>query len=161
MDERSHGSSIEEQITVRAAPQEVFAALVEADRLIRWFPTTAASQARLGGRYRFTWEFERERERDHAQEGAYRSFEPGRALAYSWRGDAGRETIVAFRLEAHGDSTTVTLTHAGWGADADAERIREHHVQGWRFFLGNLKTYLERGEDQRASVLGMRTASVV
>jgi hypothetical protein len=35
------------------------------------------------------------------------------------------------------------------------------HEEGWGFFLGNLKSYLERGEDQRAAALGMKTPAAV
>ena len=36
---------------------------------------------------------------------------------------------------------------------------RRTHEEGWAFFLGNLKTYLERGEDGRPAALGMQTAA--
>jgi hypothetical protein len=34
----------------------------------------------------------------------------------------------------------------------------ERHAQGWGFFLGNLKSFLEEGVDRRAEAMGMSVA---
>ena len=47
------------------------------------------------------------------------------------------------------------------GTGAEWDESLEMHRQGWSFFLDNLKAFLERGEDRRASAMGMRTPAAV
>lgn len=149
--------TIELTTTVDAPPEAVLQALTDAGELVRWFPSAAESDACTGGAYSYRFEFEADTSRNHTYAGEYREVSSGR-VAYSWQTQAG-PTEVAFRIAPSGDGTELRLVHSGWAAHDD-DTVEEFR-QGWGFFLGNLKTYLERGEDGRASQMGMKTAASV
>jgi uncharacterized protein YndB with AHSA1/START domain len=56
----------------------------------------------------------------------------------SWIG-----TTLMWSIRAGGDEVVVALDHAGWKGEAP-----EPVKQGWRHFLGSLKSYLETGTGQ-------------
>jgi uncharacterized protein YndB with AHSA1/START domain len=149
--------TIELSQIVDAPPETVHRALTDASELPRWFPSAAESDPRTGGAYSYRFEFENDAARNHTYAGEYREVSPER-VAYSWKTEAG-PTEVDFRISASDGGTEVRLVHSGWDAHSD-EGIEEFR-QGWGFFLGNLKSHLERGEDARASQMGMRTPAGV
>jgi uncharacterized protein YndB with AHSA1/START domain len=67
------------------------------------------------------------------------------------------ETTAEFVLKPGGSGTDVRLHHSGWVEEA--AESRQLHEQGWGFFLDNLERYLTGGDDQRAAVLQMKTAT--
>lgn len=152
--------TIEQTIGIEALPSAVFAALTEADELSRWWTTRAESDPRTGGSFSYTWEFEEQTERNHTREGVYAEVTPGEHIRYDWPMPLGN-TIVDFRLEPAGDGTRLVLEHERWGVGGDWDEAYEMHVGGWRFFLDNLRTYLERGDDRRSSEIGLKTAASV
>jgi uncharacterized protein YndB with AHSA1/START domain len=146
--------TIEHTVTVDAAPEEVFRALTDASELERWFPSSVESDARLGGAYRYSFEFPEDASRNHTYAGTYTAFDPPRRVAYDWQTNDG-PTSVEFRVAPSRGGSEVSLSHTGWDAHTD-EGVDEFR-QGWGGFLGNLKSVLEGGEDARASMMGMRT----
>jgi uncharacterized protein YndB with AHSA1/START domain len=144
---------------IHAAPEAVFRALVEADELVRWFPTRAESDPRPGGAFAYTFDFG-DPEKDHLSEGQYREVVPDERVSYGWKAPLG-PTEVEFRLRPSNGGTELRLLHSGWGDSAEWEQSQENHRQGWSFFLANLKAYLEGGEDGRAGTMGMRTTTAV
>lgn len=151
--------TIELETTVEASADAVFRALTEADRLARWFPSSAESDPHTGGSFSYRFEFD-DAERNHTYTGEYLEVSPGRAVRYPWQTGLG-PTEVAFHLEPAGDGTLVRLVHSGWGEGGDWDESVEQHRQGWGAFLDNLKAYVERGEDRRAELLGMKTPATV
>jgi uncharacterized protein YndB with AHSA1/START domain len=152
--------TIELTTEIEASPEAVFRALVDADELVRWFPSGAQSDPRTGGSFEYRYEFDQDPSRNHTYSGEYSDVRPNERVAYPWNGKLGT-TQVEFRLEPAGGSTKVTLRHSGWGTGADWDESLEMHRQGWGFFLGNLKSYLEAGKDSRAEAMGMRTPAAV
>jgi uncharacterized protein YndB with AHSA1/START domain len=152
-------SPIEIATTVRAEPERVFRALTDAGELPRWFPSSADSDPRTGGAFSYRFEFD-DASRNHTYAGEYREVRRPELVRYPWAGALG-ETEVEVRLAPADGGTQVTLVHAGWGDGPDWDEARALHEQGWGFFLDNLQSYLERGEDARAGAMGMRTAAPV
>lgn len=151
-------AAIEHTMEIEAPRERVFEALTDPDELVRWFPSGADSDARTGGAFEYRFEFPAEPERDHTYSGAYHEVRAGESASYPWNGALG-ETRVDVTLEAAGDSTVLRLVHSGWGEGPDWEESRQMHDEGWAFFLGNLKSYVERGEDGRRAALGMETVA--
>jgi uncharacterized protein YndB with AHSA1/START domain len=152
-------STIEQKLSVNAPASRVYRALTDASELVRWFPSEATSDARPGGAYDYKFLFA-DTSRNHQTVGQYRETTPNKAVSYSWpAGHANIPTEVAFSLAEAGSGTEVTLRHTGWTADT-AESMKEHDM-GWGFFLQNLKSYLESGQDQRSAAMGMKTAAAV
>ena len=151
--------TIQLERTIDAAPETVFRALTDADELSRWWTTSAESDPRSGGSYSYRFEFD-DASRNHTYAGDYIEVRPGERVSYPWQTGLGA-TEVDFRVEAEGDRARVRLVHSGWGEGADWDESVRMHEQGWSFFLDNLAAYLERGEDARASAMGMKTPATV
>lgn len=154
------GKKIERTEEIAAPPETVFQALTDADELSRWWTTSADSDARTGGAFEYRFEFAEEPERNHTYTGTYDAVVPNERVAYPWQGRLG-DTNVDVALRPSGDGTTVRLVHSGWGEGGEWPAAVKMHEEGWAFFLGNLKSYLERREDQRAAALGMKTPAAV
>ena len=152
--------TMEQTITVDASVAAAYRALTDADEITRWWTTSAESDPRAGGRFRYTWVFPQAPEKDHSQEGAYHDASPNDSISYPWD-MRGHETTVTFRVSGNDDGAEVLLVHAGWGSGGVWDEEWETHAQGWGFFLQNLKTYLDQGVDNRAEMLGMKVAALV
>ena len=152
-------NEIKQTLTVNAAPERVFRAMTDASEITRWFASSAQSDAKTGGRFKYDYAFD-DASRNHAVDGEYRDLTPGKSVAYSWpAGHAKLPTEVAFALAPKDGGTELTLVHSGW-TEETAASMKEHDM-GWGFFLSNLKSYLEEGKDQRAAAMGMKTGAAV
>jgi len=150
--------TIEQSVTIKASPEMVFKAITDARELARWFPSTAESDPRPGGAFKYTFKNENA-QHDHVREGRYLEVVPTKMVRYPWHMSPGdTPTTVEFTLASAGKETTLSLIHSGWGMGSELDNTVEMHVKGWGFFLQNLKSYVEEGKDQRAAALGMKTA---
>jgi uncharacterized protein YndB with AHSA1/START domain len=72
--------------------------------------------------------------------------DPGRSVRWTCVGhdmDSWIGTTLAWSLAPDGDATELTLEHGGWQGPAP-----EPVVQGWRHFIGSLRSYVETGQGQ-------------
>jgi len=154
-----NNNAIVDSIAVKAPRATVFKALTDAKEMMRWFPTRVQSDARTGGKFKFEWDFNAA-EQNGSQTGAYLEVVPNEKISYTWQ--AGKEpamsTTVTFTLSEADGETLVQLEHSGWGDGPGADEMRGNHAGPWHFYLGNLKSYLEEGTDQRAAAIGQKTA---
>jgi uncharacterized protein YndB with AHSA1/START domain len=117
-------------------PAAAFACWTDAERICRWWPQEAAITPAQGGDYHLAWPAMNWHLRGH-----YTSFDPGRALAFTWRWDHDPpdhpERTVTVTFATHlGGATRLTLTHGTYTtAPADQEERIEHHLAGWQHFL--------------------------
>jgi uncharacterized protein YndB with AHSA1/START domain len=153
------GQKIELTKEIAAPPEAVFRALTDADELSRWWTTSADSDPRTGGSFEYRFEFPEEPERSHSYSGTYDAIVPNERVAFPWEGRLGK-TSVEVTLRPSGEGTSLRLVHSGWGEGGEWPAAIKMHEEGWGFFFGNLKNWLERGEDQRAAALGMKTPAV-
>lgn len=142
--------TFEHTLTVDRPRDEVFHALTDADMLKRWWITDGISEPHVGGRYRYEWKMADPAD-DHVQEGTYDEVVDGERIAYPWSSPAGDSRVTVALAERDG-ATQVSLVHEGISADDQFER----YEQGWTGFLGNLKSVLEGGPDNR-SAMGVQT----
>jgi uncharacterized protein YndB with AHSA1/START domain len=147
--------TIELSTEIVAPPEAVFRALVDGDELVRWFPSRAESDPRPGGAFTYTFEFADESQ-NHISSGSYREVQPNEKVSYPWKAPHGA-TEVEFRLRTSNGGTELHLEHTGWGESDEWVQSMENHRQGWSFFLGNLKAYLEAGDDGRMEAMGLKT----
>jgi uncharacterized protein YndB with AHSA1/START domain len=153
--------SIDLSVVVKASPEAVFRALTDARELERWFPSTAESDPRPGGAFRYTFT-NQNAQHDHVREGRYLEVVPLRKVSYPWHMAPGEApTTVEFTVIGGAGETTVSLVHSGWATDPAVDQAFQMHVQGWGFFLQNLKAVLEGGRDERAARMGMKTGASV
>jgi uncharacterized protein YndB with AHSA1/START domain len=144
-----------------ASPDEVWAALTQAEELVRWFSTDAKVTPGKGGTMLWSW--------GHGEDWESRidAWEPGRLLRlvqedarpYTAEGKplpAGEvepaRIAMEFTIETHQGKTRLRLVHSGFGHggawDAEIDGISE----GWQAELRSLRHYLRRhrGRDRSA-----------
>jgi uncharacterized protein YndB with AHSA1/START domain len=144
---------------IQAPPETVFRALTDAGELTKWFPSSAESDPRPGGAFTYKYEFD-DSSKNHVMTNKYEDVTPSRRVSYPWKTPHGM-THVEFTLESRDGETELRLVHSGWRESDDWQQSKEMHREGWGFFLDNLKSYLERGEDKRAEAMQMRTPARV
>jgi uncharacterized protein YndB with AHSA1/START domain len=118
-------------------PDGLFRFWTEPERITRWWPQEAEIEPRMGGAYHLAWPGP-----GFHLRGRYIHFEPGVRLAFGWKWDESGETAperhVDIRFQPYEDGTRISLTH-GLYADSDEDREeRQHHVEGWQYFLPRL-----------------------
>ena len=134
------GRSIEQQITIAVPAGVVWRALTEAEELRRWFPVDA--RVKPGPGVWLSWGPGLE------AESRIEIWEPERHLRMvdEWPGPDGTPIRIAvdFCLESSGESTVLRLVHSGFADSSDWDDQYTTTESGWRYFLFNLKHYLER-----------------
>jgi len=147
----SNTAEIRKWIEIDAPPEVVFRALTDEKELVKWMPTKAAMDLRVGGvlLFRFHWEA---RNVDTEVRGTIRELIPGKRLSYTWvaamrsdrdpsRMDDAPAALVTWSLEKlSGKRTRVTLVQRGFD-----ERFRQDGESGWEHFLGQLKRHCSNG----------------
>ena len=136
-------STINDEITINSTPAKAFEALTTQAGYRAWWNKLAEVPANVGGEARL--EFNKEgqiikmRFRIDAQ--VYNERVKWTCTGHdmpSWIG-----TTLDWKLRSNGSQVVVALEHAGW-KEAAPEPVK----QGWKHFLGSLKTYLEGGAGQ-------------
>ena len=138
--------TIEKSVTVNVDADRVVAALTEAARLEKWFPTKAVTEPRTGGKYHLT--FVRPGEDQHVVDGEFTAISP-KKVSTRWPMEGLGETEVDWLLSASGSGTSVKLVHKGIGEGGPWDQVRAMVDPGWGMFVNNLKNYLEGGDDLR------------
>jgi uncharacterized protein YndB with AHSA1/START domain len=131
--ERSDGFGVDVQRTVRATPEQAWAAWTEAAALSRWFTTQAELDLRPGGRYRNA----------DGDAGTFKRVEPPRRLAFTWENQQhqpGSVVEVTFSPRPDG-RTTVRLSHTRL-ANADEVADLRH---AWSWAMDSYRSYVETG----------------
>jgi uncharacterized protein YndB with AHSA1/START domain len=133
--------------TFPVSREVVFRTWTEPDMFVRWwwpasFAIVATFDLRPGGRYAIRSADLPERG-VMAISGTFLEVTPPARLVYTWRWDGldPTETSVTVDFHAHGDRTTLTLTHERFPDATEAE----NHRLGWESCLDRLDTALTAG----------------
>lgn len=127
---------------IATAPDQVFAAWTDPDKLVRWFgpaetvagSVRAETDVRPGGRYRM--EFKTVDGEHHRVGGIYREVEaPDRLVfTWAWQSTPERGSLVTVTLVPDGEGTLLTLHHEQFFDHA----ARDGHERGWTGTLEKL-----------------------
>ncbi len=130
---------------LNAAPEKVYAAWADPERLVQWFGPASVDAGsvkadidlRVGGRYRISFNANGGY---NEVGGVYREVVPNERLVFSWawHSTPERESLVTVMLKPDGAGTLLTFNHAQF-VDATA---RDNHERGWTELLAKLETYL-------------------
>jgi uncharacterized protein YndB with AHSA1/START domain len=153
--------TIQQTYTIASSPEKVFRALTDPEELNRWWTTRSVSNPREGGSFEYIWEFD-DPNRNGKQAGEYLEVVADKKLRYPWEAGnegKGHNTTVEFTFSETAEGTLLELAHAGYKSGGDWDQVYEMTAQAWGFFLGNLKSYLENGQDNRATTLGQKTGA--
>lgn len=128
-------------VLVDAPAEAVWEALTTGEGLANWFPPVASTSGEgVGSGVTFSW----------GEAMTWTSnvsvWEPGRRV--QWMDDAahmgpGATLVADWTLEGEGGKTRVRLVQSGFGDDVSWDGFFEGTDIGWRYFLVNLKRYVE------------------
>jgi uncharacterized protein YndB with AHSA1/START domain len=124
---------------IRAAPEDVFRAWTDPERMQRWFGTKKQIvNPKVDGLFDLAMEHQG---RIWPHYGRYLRLEKPRVIEFTWmsEGTEGRETVVTIELVARDGGTQLTLNHAGV---PDTELGRGHQ-QGWTAIVAEIAKALE------------------
>lgn len=116
------------------APEEVWSALTEPERLQRWLADVAEIELRVGGRFVLRWN---ESDGTHTDDGKVRALETGRLLELDWTYPGEPDSVARFELRPDGDGTILVLDHRGLPPGAIAG-----YGAGWHSHLDSLEAHL-------------------
>jgi uncharacterized protein YndB with AHSA1/START domain len=129
---------------LNAAPEKVYAAWTDPQKIIRWFGRADAKpdsfhaeiNARTGGRFRVSFSTNDEY---YEIGGVYREVVPNERLVFSWawHSTPERESQVTVSLKPDGDGTLLTLQHE----QLFDQVARDGHERGWIGALDKLEKY--------------------
>ena len=136
--------TLEFQRTIKATPADVYRAFTRAVALREWLCDGATAEARVGGHCYFWWNS------GFYASGAFTALDQDKRVAFTWQGKGEpAETSIEVRLEATGNVTTVTLTHAGLSEGPEWAKMHREAAEGWQSGMENLQSMLETGLDLR------------
>ena len=128
-------------VSVDAPPADVFRALIEPERINRWFGAqSAVVEPRVGGRYALNWRYKVDGKDVVGGPTKILELVPDEKLVLDWpdsRGDASvTGQTISFLLAPDGKGgTTLTFVHAGFGRTTDVS----DYGFGWVDFLDQLE----------------------
>ena len=134
--------AIEKRVKIRATAREVWAALTEAEELVRWFPIRASVQPGAGGSISFSWDGSFE------STASIEAWEPEKHLVLQrdmvLPGGEPLRIVEDWTIEARGGFTLIYLVHSGFPADESWDAWFDGTRRGWDFELRGLRHYLQR-----------------
>ena len=92
---------------------------------------------RKGGKYHLSWP-----KQDWHLRGVFTEFQRGSQLGFTWKWDheSVDVTHVSIVFEPlKGGGTRLRLIHSGYKNDEAGRRVKNEHVEGWKFFLSKLQ----------------------
>ena len=141
------GRTIAQQYEITAPPRDVFRALSEPVELTKWMLAGATLSLRAGAPYWFEWAW------GYRGEGRVLRVVRDRSLTISWPHGPSRRplgtTQVRFGVRKVRGGTLLTLRHTGFGAGPNWVEPYARSSSGWAYYLTNLKSVLESGQDLR------------
>ena len=135
------------QTYTRAAPKKAFKSISEPERLARWMVDGATLSPRKGGRYSFTWHG------GPTHTGRVVEFVRGKRLTLTWQWPGMEDSLVTrlrMSVEPQGKGSVVKFAHSGFPKQERWVDLYAGAIQGWTYFLMNLKSVLDHGEDLRS-----------
>lgn len=141
------------KVRLQCSPTKAFEFFVVEEHLVRWMTEVAFVRPELGGKYELFWSPEHP-EFDSTIGCRITAFEPGKLLAFEWKGPKQYRTFmnvadplthvtVAFlpcRTNA-GPGTELHLVHTGWRSTKKWEEARLWFDRMWTYCLKELQGY--------------------
>ena len=147
--------SIEVSVDIEANARAVWRAITDGDSIANWFAPVASAEPGEGGHVTVSWGG------DSAWTSRITVWEPDVHLRLAddlpeEAPDQGATMAVDYYLEDRNGTTRVRMVNSGLSADPAWDDGIHMMTNGWRFFLWNLKHYLERHPDARRTMISER-----
>ncbi len=132
------------QMGILKPAQEIFEAVVDPDKMNKYFISTSTGRMESGKTLIWRWD-----DFDAAHEVRVKDVEKDKLASFTWVG-SGVECLVVITLEQKDENRTlVKITESDWPADFEGATRCMGQVEGWMHFLCCLKAYLEYGVNLR------------
>jgi len=132
------------QMGILKPAHEVFEAIVDQEKMNKYFISTSTGRMESGKALTWAWE-----DYDATHEIIVKDVEKDKVVSFTWEG-SGIECLVVITLEQKGENQTlVKITESDWPADFEGANRCMGQVEGWTHFLCCLKAYLEYGVNLR------------
>ena len=132
------------QMGILKPAHEVFEAIVDPDKMNKYFITTSTGRMESAKTLTWTWE-----DFDASHEVKVQNVEKDKLVSFKWEG-SGVEGLVVVTLEPKGENRTlIKISESDWPADLQGATKCMGQVEGWTHFLCCLKAYLEYGINLR------------
>ena len=132
------------QMGILKPAHEVFEAIVDPDKMNKYFISTSTGRMESGKTLIWRWD-----DFDAAHEVRVKDIEKDKLVSFKWEG-SGVECLVVITLEPKGENQTlIKITESDWSADFEGATRCMGQVEGWTNFLCCLKAYLEYGINLR------------
>jgi uncharacterized protein YndB with AHSA1/START domain/uncharacterized protein YciI len=144
--------AIHKETTVPAARSEVWQAWTTADGARTFFAPDALIELRIGGPYEIYFVSDAPLGSRGSEDCRVLSWLPMEMLSFEWNAPPSfgelrnkRTRVIVQLTEAGLKQTKVMLTHVGWSAGNDWDRLFDYFDKAWGHVLNNLKTRFEKG----------------
>ena len=132
------------QMGILKPAHQVFEAIVDPDKMNKYFITTSTGRMESAKTLTWTWE-----DFDAVHVVKVQNIEKDKLISFKWEG-SGVECLVVITLEPKGENQTlIKITESDWPADLQGATKCMGQVEGWTHFLCCLKAYLEYGINLR------------
>ena len=126
------------QMGILKPAHEVFEAIVDPDKMNKYFITTSTGRMESGKILTWSW-----KDYDVSHEVKVQNVEKDKLISFKWEG-SGVECLVVITLEPKSENQTlIKITESDWPADFRGANRCMGQVEGWTNFLCCLKAYLE------------------
>lgn len=130
--------------TIAAEPAHVYRAFSRSQGVQEWMADSADADGREGGRFYAWWNG------GFYAVGVFKEAVKDKKVVFSWHARfEPAPTEVMVELAPSEAGTALTLTHSGLGEGDEWVPVAENFEREWTGSLGNLKSVLETGVDQR------------
>ena len=126
------------QMGILKPVSEVFEAIVDPEKMNKYFITTSTGRMESGKTLTWSWE-----DFDATMDIKVKEIEKDKLVSFTWQG-SGIECLVEILLEQKNENQTlIRITESEWSADFKGANQCIGQVEGWTHFLCCLKAYLE------------------
>lgn len=146
---------IEVSVEIAAPVEAVWRAITEGDQVANWFAPIASANPGEGGHLTVSWGAGAE------WTSWITVWDPGKHLRLvdqlpDEQADGGAAMALDYRLTDLGGTTRLDLVNSGLSSAPDWDDTFHMMNNGWRFFLWNLKHFLERHPGARRTMISQR-----
>ena len=147
--------SIEVSVEIHAPASAVWRAITDGDAVANWFAPVASAEPGEGGHLTVSWGG------DSEWTSRITVWEPDVHLRLTddlpdEAADQGAAMVLDYYLEGRNGTTHLGIVNSGLSADPSWDDGVRMMTNGWRFFLWNLKHYLERHPDSHRTMISER-----
>lgn len=136
-----------QKLKINSPVENVYAALTQAEELLRWGPTEVEVDLNEGGGFKKSYH----PYSDDVEKGQYLRIVPNQLLKFSLESNNAPNLIreVTIEFKPQDQHTLVIISEIGWRHGRLWEKLSRGSEENWKEVLRDLKLYLESGKDPR------------